>query len=347
VKKLFVTLLKIGLSVAILGYLVYDATSNPEQGNAFVQLRDGPKQWGWLTGALGCCALAVLLTFLRWWLLIRALDFPCSLRNSIRISVWGYLFNLSPLGLVGGDLVKTVMLAHDHRPMRAKALASVIVDRVIGLYILFVVVSAAIVLTEFRRLPSPELRWIGNLTFIITGVSTAGLIVAFGPNRAIDLMIRSVGRIPRVGIHLEHLIDAIRMYNRKPVALAAAMMLTVGVHLSFAVGCYMIARGLFENYLTLAEHLVVMPLSSAMGVIPLPAGPMEGALEYLYMAVSAVGAETGGAVVAKGQGLVVALAYRLITILIALLGVFFYFGNRREMADVMHEAEQEEQEEPA
>ena len=36
-----------------------------------------------------------------------------------------------------------------------------------------------------------------------------------------------------------------------------------------------------------------------------------------------------------------ALAYRLITVLIAALGVFYYFGNRREMAEVMHEAEQE------
>jgi hypothetical protein len=46
--------------------------------------------------------------------------------------------------------------------------------------------------------------------------------------------------------------------------------------------------------------------------------------------------------IAAGQGLVVALAYRIITLLIAGLGTFYYFRNRREMGEVMHEAEQEE-----
>jgi uncharacterized protein YqgQ len=35
------------------------------------------------------------------------------------------------------------------------------------------------------------------------------------------------------------------------------------------------------------------------------------------------------------------LAYRFISILIASLGIFYYFGNRREMAEVMRESEQE------
>jgi hypothetical protein len=35
------------------------------------------------------------------------------------------------------------------------------------------------------------------------------------------------------------------------------------------------------------------------------------------------------------------LAYRLITLLIAALGVYYYFGNRRELAEVIHEAAEE------
>jgi glycosyltransferase 2 family protein len=47
---------------------------------------------------------------------------------------------------------------------------------------------------------------------------------------------------------------------------------------------------------------------------------------------------------AEGQGLVVALAYRIFSVLIAVLGVLCYFRNRREMAEVMHEAEEVEEE---
>ena len=102
-----------------------------------------------LAAAWGCCTVATVLTFIRWWFLIRALGVPCRFRDSIRISFWGYLFNLAPLGIVGGDLVKAVMLDHEHRGYRAKAVASVFADRVIGLYVLFLVATAAILLTGY------------------------------------------------------------------------------------------------------------------------------------------------------------------------------------------------------
>ena len=73
-----------------------------------------------------------------------------------------------------------------------------------------------------------------------------------------------------------------------------------------------------------------------MQVIPLPIGPTEGMLEFLYRYTPVAGRP-----IAVGQGLVVALAYRLITLLIAMLGLPYYFGNRREMAEVIHEAEEE------
>jgi len=101
--------------------------------------------------------VAVLLTFVRWWYLVRALDVPCRFADAIRISFWGYLFNLAPLGIVGGDVVKAVMLDHEHPRHRAKAVASVLVDRVIGLYVLFVVASVAILLTGFWRMDVPDI----------------------------------------------------------------------------------------------------------------------------------------------------------------------------------------------
>jgi glycosyltransferase 2 family protein len=80
----------------------------------------------------------------------------------------------------------------------------------------------------------------------------------------------------------------------------------------------------------------VMPLSAAMQVIPLPIGPTEFAMKYLYPSV-----RIAGPIITKGHGLLVAFTYRLITLLIAAMGTFYYFGNRREMAEVMHEAEEE------
>ncbi len=147
--------------------------------------------------------------------------------------------------------------------------------------------------------------------------------------------IRFVGRIPRVGDPLQKLIEAVRMYRRRPRVLLLSSIMSVGVHSLFAVGLYLIAVGLFRHHLSLGEHFVVVPVSNVASVIPLPMGPFEAVLDFLYASAHVAG-------VVSGQGLVVALAYRLITGLIAALGVFYYFGNRREMAEVMHEAEDEE-----
>ncbi|MBN1395308.1 MAG: flippase-like domain-containing protein [Pirellulales bacterium] len=336
-KRLLITLLKIAVSAAILGYLVWDATHGEEKANAFANLVDQPKHWGILAAAWAACAAAVLLTFIRWWYLVRALEIPCRFSDAIRIGFWGYLFNLAPLGIVGGDLVKAVMLDHEQPNHRAKALASVLVDRVIGLYILFIVASAAILLTGFWRIEAADIDDICWVTFGLTAVGALGLGFVMGPERWVGPAVRAVGRIPRAGPPLESLINAVRMYNRRPRVLILATAMTVGVHGLFAVGCYLIACGLPGNHPTMAQHFVIMPLSAAVQVIPVPVGPTEFALDYFYANIP-----VAGAAIAQGQGLVVSLVYRLISVLIAALGAFYYFGNRREIAEVIHEAEQEQ-----
>jgi glycosyltransferase 2 family protein len=340
-KRLLITLLKVGVSAAILGYLVYDATQTKgEDGrNVFLSLLDQQKRWDLLAAAWACCTVAVLLTFFRWWYLVRTLGIPFRLSDSIRISFWGYLLNLAPLGIVGGDLAKTVMLDHEYPRNRAKALASVLVDRVIGLYVLFLVASVAILATRFWQNNNPDIFRICMAAFAITVASTIGLGIVLGPEAIIGWMIRIVARIPRVGKPLESLIHAVRMY-RKPRVLIISAIMTVGVHCLFATGCYLTACGLFDQHLTnlsLSRHFVVIPLGAAMQVIPLPVGPTEAALFYLYPTV-----HLQGPPVTKAQGFLVALVvYRFMTLLIASLGLPYYFRNRREMAEVMHEAEEE------
>jgi glycosyltransferase 2 family protein len=336
-KRLLITVLKISISAAIIGYLVWNSTRGAKNVNVFANLCNQPKDWTMLAAAWACCTGAVLITFVRWWYLVRALDIPCRFRDAIRIGFWGYLFNLAPLGIVAGDLVKAVMLDHEHHGYRAKALASVLVDRVLGLWVLFLVASSAILLTGFWRIEDAMIWWICKLTFFVTAIGTIGLGALLGPDLSNGRLTQTLGRIPRVGPPLESLVLAVRMYRRKPLVLAVSSVATIGVHSLFAIGCWLIACGLPGNHLSLSQHFVIMPLSSALGVIPLAAGPMEWCVDFLYAKVSAI----VGPPVAAGQGLVVVLVYRLLTVLIAALGARYYVGNRREMAEVMHEAEDE------
>ncbi len=334
-KKLLITLLKVGISAGIIAYLVYEAAGmkNEAGENIFDQLLAQPKHWGLLAIALVCCFSAVTLTMIRWWCLVRALDVPLPLREAIRVGFLGYLVNLAPLGIVGGDMLKGWMLAKDRRGHRVKVFASVVIDRLIGLYMLFVVAVVAIVLTEFWKL-SPAILHVCQATYVLTGIGAIGIGILIIPGFTEGRGTRALARLPRVGPAIESLIDAVRMYRRKPVVLTVSAAMSAGVHCLFATGVFLIAWGLFDdNALSLKYHFVVSPLAASTGVIPVVAGPFELVLDLLYVHVPEEGVE-----ITAGMGLVVALGYRLICVLIAMVGVCYYLGSRREVAELMRQA---------
>lgn len=330
-KKILITSLKIGISVVILGYLVWKA----HQNEAFANLQQQPKHWGLLSAALVVCFSAVVLTLIRWCYLVRALGLPLEMRDAFRIGFMGYLFNLAPMGIVGGDLLKAVMLARHQQGGRAKALASVFVDRALGLYLLFVVASVAILVTGFGKIPA--VRWVSNAMLIITAVSTLGVIVVLLPDPSQGKTTRWIGRIPYVGPFLLRTVDAVQMYRERLPVLALGALISVAVHSLFIVGIFLIASGLYDQVHSLGKHFVLSPLSAATQVIPIPAGHVEASLHWLYAQVPL----PNGQMMEADQGLIVALGYRIITLLIAAIGICYYLGSRKEVADVLHDAEQE------
>ncbi len=337
-KKFLILLLKIGIPLAILAYLVARAagTANEDGQNIFQQLVDQDKDWGLLTAACLVCATAVLVTLIRWWYLVRALEIPLRFVDGLRFGLLGYLFNLAPAGIVGGDLLKGWMVARDHHEDKVKAFASVLVDRIIGLYMLFVVASSAIYLTGIGQ--DQNVKLICRITYFLTAAGAIFLTLLVTPGFTDGRGTRALGRLRYVGDTITSLIDAVRMYRRKPLVLIVTALMSVGVHSLFATGIYLIARGLPGDHLSLSMHFVAAPLSLSTGAIPLAIGPFEIVLDSLYTHLP-----EPGVVIQTGQGLVVALGYRLITLLIAAVGVCYYLGSRGEVAQVMHEAEQEQQ----
>lgn len=351
-KKTLITLLKIGVSLAIVGYLVYDAMSRGESAFTNEQGKFVPEtfmgvvnyaagHWWWLAVAWVACTSAVLLTLVRWYYLVRALDLPVGFKDALRIGFLGYLFNLAPMGIVGGDLLKAWLLARrqpGHR--RAEAVVTVVVDRLVGLYLLFIVASVAILLTGFWRSPAPFVQWTCKVTLLLTVIGTVGVVIVLMPDLSRGKTTRWLGRLPKIGPGLLRLVEAVQMYRYKKPVLAAAALMSVGVHSLFTVGIFLIATGLYSNAPALGVHFVISPVSAATGVLPVVMGPFEFMLDRLYIYAPMVGA---GAM-ALGQGLVVAFGYRVITLLIAAIGMGYYFGSREEVAEVMHEAEEEDHE---
>lgn len=331
-KKALLLLLKVVVPVAILVYLFWDAAQN----NAFEDLMQQSKSWPLLGLALASCATAVLITLVRWCFLVRALDIPLTLREALRFGFLGYLFNLAPMGIVGGDLLKAYLLARHHPSEKTAAVSTVFVDRLIGLYTLFVLASAAILLTGFAELGGDMVRQICLATHGITIVSTLAIIALMIPDLSEGGSIRLLARTPLVGEIIEKVALALAMYRRRwPVILVASLM-SLCVHSFFSVGIFLICGALYESVPALSMHFVMSPLSAATGVIPIPVGPFEVVLNTLYKQVPA----TSGAAIVSGQGLVVALTYRIITVVIAAVGYGYYLSSREEVTEILHEVDE-------
>jgi uncharacterized membrane protein YbhN (UPF0104 family) len=90
---------------------------------------------------------------------------------------------------------------------------------------------------------------------------------------------------------------------------------------------------------SLADHFVIVPLAFVSGVLPLPGnglGALEYVVNFLYERVPA------GMAIREGRGFVVALCYRAITILIAMIGLGYYLVSRRQVVELLHAAEADE-----
>lgn len=216
-------------------------------------------------------------------------------------------------------------------------------DRIVGLYILFVVASAGILLTGFypRHVPHAILVWritlmdLCQATLLLTAVGTVGIAIVLCTGVLDSRWVKGLARLPRIGPAVASLTDAMRIYRRDRAVLAATSVMSVGVHCLLAMGVYMIALGLPGEKLTVADQFVVYPISSVFSTIPLPAGPFEMAFVSLSISVDPLHP------IARLQAAITVLVFRLMNILLAAIGLVYYLGARREVAEVMHEVEEE------
>ena len=92
-----------------------------------------PIHYGYLCLAFLFFAFALPITFVRWWVLVRAQDLPFTLGNAFRLGTIGLFFNSFLPGSVGGDLAKAAGMVRE-QSRRTVAVATVIMDRLIGLW---------------------------------------------------------------------------------------------------------------------------------------------------------------------------------------------------------------------
>lgn len=361
-KNFLVTTLKFSIPAAIIGFLLW--RTDPQQWQA---LSEQPKNYGLLVAALVVAIGAMCLSFARWCVLVRCQGIELSMIEAFRLGSIGFLLSFVSAGSVGGDLFKAVFLAQRRPGKRIEAVASVFVDRGLGLYGLLLLVAITLLVADsagietaaaqLNEIPTGELaesaevtesaeglslggiidmqriKW---MTAILVGTGTVVLAILVLGGKSIDRLIRWAGGFPLVGPLVLKIGGPLRMFHTHPVAFLVSILMSLGVHSGLVLSFYFVARGLYTAPPTLPEHFVIVPmgmLASALPVTPAGVGVLEAAVEALYRIVPAVKT--------NASGTLVALVFEMVKVVLAIIGTLFYWTASAEVRHSLEIAEEE------
>ena len=333
-RRTLLTIAKFALAIAILSYLGWQVYKN----DGFARLWYKEKNWPVLAAAVVCTLSAILLNFIRWHFLIRAVGIDIRLRDTTRYGALGYALNFVAPGAIGGDLFKAIFLAHGQPGRRTEAVATVVADRLLGVTTILVIASIAILSTGVLDHASPTLAVLCNMMLIATLAGViGGAIIVFIPTQTGRRMTAWSERLPLVGSTAARVLDAVRAFRGEKRLLFAAGIASVGSNMLFITSVFLVASGLPLRHPNWVDHLILVPIANivaAMPITPAGLGAKEFAVEKLYtMMPSSEG-------VVDGDGTLVTLGHRATEMTVALLGLAYILTHRAEVREAYAEVEE-------
>lgn len=276
---------------------------------------------------------SVVLTFFRWYALVRVIEPRFTLRATLLLGFIGYVFNLVIPGAVGGDLIKAAYLAR-MKIRKTQAVASMVIDRILGLLGLFVLASVAGVVAW--SMASPEVRRLILAAWVATAAGTLGLAAIFGQvfTRLIPgLRKEGTGRLAMVASELKTMSSTYR--SRLDVVFLGLGLSIIGHSLN-VFAFYLMGRMLFpEMITTLGQHFLMGPLTLFTMAAPLPFGALglsEGVGDQLFKLVG------------HPSGALAMMGFRVLMFSCGLVGAFVYLANFKEVRGLTASARHIEEE---
>ena len=212
---------------------------------------------------------SVLLTFIRWFMLVRVIEPKFKLSSTFVLGAIGMVFNLVIPGGVGGDLIKASYLVR-MRIRRTQAIASMVIDRILGLLALFILAAVA-----------GAIGWGGSARDVRTLAVLAWLAVLAGVLVLVAIFTGAFSRLfPRAaeggskfGLIVSELREMSTTYRSRLNVVFGCLAPLVLIHVLNVLAFFLVGCMLYpEMPTTLAQHFSMVPLILFTLAVPLPFG---------------------------------------------------------------------------
>jgi len=321
-KKFISSILRFGVAILAL-YLTF-------RGEDFGKVADvlmGLNLWVF-AASLGIWFISQLVFVARWSLLLKVQDIHIGFWPAFRLHLLGVFYNNCLPTSVGGDLLRAWYVT-THTDKKLEAALSVFVDRVIGLTGMVIMALCCYWFVpsdgqQERLTFSFDLNLLKHLNeykwfLAIVAAFPACVLLVFISNKTSRNWLATAFRVfrERAKVVLGKIHKAIRIYYRKKLAIALALILTFCCQAVFILGLWLIGRDIGIN-VHLKYYFVFFPIAWLFGALPISIGALgiwEGTLKLLFSRVS-----TG----LSEQLSALALSHRIIWLFGSLPGVIIH-----------------------
>ncbi len=285
-----------------------------------------------LVPALAVYFAAMIGTFVRWFFLVRVIEPKFKFSATVLLGLIGMVFNLVIPGAVGGDLIKAAYLTR-MRIRKTQAIASMVIDRILGLLGLFILASIAGAFAW--GLATPDVQKLIVAAWVAVGIGVFVLVVIFSQvvTRMFPQLTRGHSRLSLIVSELREMSTTYRSRLDVVVGAAAISVCTHGLNV---VAFYLVGRMLFPSMpTTLAQHFLMVPLTLFSMAVPLPFGALGLSEEVGQQLFKLVGHPSGALAM---------MGFRVLMYAGALVGACVYLWNFREVRALTasaHELEDE------
>lgn len=273
-----------------------------------------------------------LLGVIRWQMILRVQGLDLRFARVSSIFFVGLFFNAFLLGSTGGDVIKAWYVAHETHHKKAEAIATVVVDRLIGLLALFIIALIMMTLFWHRVFDDPKLRLWAVFTLLVVLTTVAGTALGFWKGFADKLprLRRWLRKLPRYET-LKRMVDAVRVYASHPAVLLRTTLVTIGIHFFSMLCIVFVGRGLrIVTEHGIVDYFLYLPIINSITAVPISISGF-GVREGMYAVMFG---EVG---VPRAQAVAMSLIGYLASLFWSLVGSLFYLTHRKELppADVI------------
>jgi hypothetical protein len=255
-----------------------------------------------------------------------------TLRAAVLLGFIGNVFNLVIPGAVGGDLIKAAYLVKMH-VKKTQAIASMVIDRIIGLLALFALASIAGALV-WNSAPE-EVRRLIMAAWVATALGVVVLAAIFA--QAFTQVFPGLGRgHSRLHVIAAELNEMSSTYRRRLDVVGTCGAMSLGNHSLNVLAFFLVGKMLFPAMTTtLAQHFLMAPLTLFTMAVPLPFGALglsEGVGDQLFKLVN------------HPSGGLAMMGFRVVMYGGALIGAIVYLAKIKEVRGLTAAAHQIEEE---